>query len=87
MLKRNILQVVVLVVALSAYGQASAGDTERGSSTSDENLGSKSVLANKRNTNRALKGGMGMGMGKGKGKGKGGSKGSKGKGKGKGKVS
>jgi hypothetical protein len=74
MLKRNILQ-VVLVVALSAFGQASAGtvvssDTELGSSNEK---GNKSVLAN--NNRRALKGkgkgkGKGMGMGKGKGKGK-----------------
>jgi hypothetical protein len=83
MFKRNILQVVFLAVALSAFGQASAGtivssDTELGSSSNEE--GNKSVLSNK-STNRALKGGMGMG--KGKGKGKGGSKGSKGKGKGK----
>jgi hypothetical protein len=75
MLKRNILQVVVLVVALSAFGQASAGDTELGSSSDEE--GNKSVLAN---NNRALQGGKGKGKGKGKG-------GSKGKGKGKGKVS
>jgi hypothetical protein len=78
MLNRNILQ-VVLVVALSAFGQANAGtvvssDTELGSSSNEE--GNKSVLAN---NNRAL-----QGKGKGKGKGKGGSKG---KGKGKGKVS
>jgi hypothetical protein len=67
MLKRNILQVAVLVVALSAFGQAS----DLGSSS--EEAGPKSVLAN--NNHRAL-------GGKGKGKGKGGSKG-KGKGKGK----
>jgi hypothetical protein len=79
MLKRNILQ-VVLVLALSAFGQSSAGtvvssDTELGSS--NENLGNKSVLAN--SNNRALKGRNGRGGSKG-------SKGNKGN-KGKGKVS
>jgi hypothetical protein len=83
MLKRNILQ-VVLVVALSAFGQASAGtivssDTELGSSNEEAGLANRQLMSGKGKGKGKGKGGS---KGKGKGKGKGGSKG-----KGKGKVS